>query len=120
MNPTILRAWTAPALLLAVAGMAGCAGSAARSQPAASTEASTPAIPPASGMASGGECDASGLQGSIGRKLDNSLASDLQQQSGSSTTRVLRPGEVVTMEYNPQRLNVLIDGKETITAIRCG
>lgn len=118
MNLTTLRGWTAPALCLVLAGIAGCAGS-QTSQPAAQASASSSS---SSGPApaDGGECDATALQGSIGSTLSDRLVADLQQQSGSNTTRVLRPGEVVTMEYNEQRLNILVDGKGAITAIRCG
>lgn len=34
--------------------------------------------------------------------------------------RVLKPGSVMTMDFNPLRLNVHIDGKGFITDARCG
>ena len=39
---------------------------------------------------------------------------------GSSTARILRPGQLVTMEYNATRLNLIVDDKDVMTAIRCG
>ena len=34
--------------------------------------------------------------------------------------RVIRPGEMVTMEYNPERLTMEVDGDDRIIAIRIG
>lgn len=34
--------------------------------------------------------------------------------------RVVRPGQIVTNEYNPQRMNIDLDGQDQIKAIRCG
>lgn len=34
--------------------------------------------------------------------------------------RVIRPGQIVTNEYNPQRMNIDVDGKGQIKTVRCG
>jgi precorrin-3B methylase len=34
--------------------------------------------------------------------------------------RVIRPGDMVTMEYNPERLTMEVDGDDRIIAIRIG
>lgn len=34
--------------------------------------------------------------------------------------RVIKPGSVVTMDFNPGRLNVYIDAKDVIIDARCG
>lgn len=34
--------------------------------------------------------------------------------------RIIRPGDVITMEYNPKRLNLVVDGDGTITRVYCG
>lgn len=115
MTLKTIRAAGAPALFIALAGLAGCAGSADRGQPDRGA-ATTPAPP----MDSAGECNADASQGSVGQALSDDLTARLQRESGSSVARVLRPGQVVTMEYNPQRLNILVDDKNTITAVRCG
>ena len=44
---------------------------------------------------------------------------DLRSRS-SQTARMLRPGQLVTMEYNDTRLNLIVDDKDVMTAIRCG
>ena len=48
------------------------------------------------------------------------MLEDLRSRSGSQTARMLRPGQLVTMEYNDTRLNLIVDGKDVMTAIRCG
>lgn len=34
--------------------------------------------------------------------------------------RIIRPGDVITMDYNPNRLNLVVDGNGTITRVYCG
>ncbi|PJI52226.1 peptidase inhibitor I78 family protein, partial [Methylobacterium radiotolerans] len=49
--------------------------------------------------------DAGALQSQIGQKATPSVMEDMRTRSGSTTARMLRPGQVVTMEYNNTRLN---------------
>lgn len=37
-----------------------------------------------------------------------------------STLRVLRPGDVMTMDYSATRLNVMVDGNDRILQLTCG
>jgi hypothetical protein len=60
------------------------------------------------------------VQDLIGKKYSESVASDARARSQSSQLRVMRPGQVMTMEYNPARLNIILDGGDVITALRCG
>lgn len=69
---------------------------------------------------SGKTCDAAALQSQLGQKATQSVMEDLRTRSGSSTARILRPGQLVTMEYNATRLNLIVDDKDVMTAIRCG
>ncbi len=34
--------------------------------------------------------------------------------------RIIRPGDVITMDYNPNRLNLVVDGNGIITRVYCG
>jgi hypothetical protein len=72
------------------------------------------------GSTSGKSCDAGALQSLIGQKATPSVMEDMRTRSGSATARMLRPGQVVTMEYNNTRLNLIVDDKDVMTAIRCG
>lgn len=73
-----------------------------------------------SSMGGGKTCDAAALQSQIGQKATASVMEELRTRSGSSTARMLRPGQLVTMEYNATRLNLIVDDKDVMTAIRCG
>ncbi|MBO1110543.1 I78 family peptidase inhibitor [Bordetella petrii] len=98
-----------------VAGLTACATSGTQR---ASSDA------PAAGAPSGGvpsaACDAQPVQGLIGKKYSESVAGDARSRSQSAQLRVMRPGQVMTMEYNPARLNIILDGGDVITALRCG
>ena len=47
-------------------------------------------------------------------------ASVLDTARFANPVRVIRPGEAVTMDFNPQRLNFELDGLGEIERIRCG
>lgn len=119
---------------LLVASLAACAntgGSRTSSAPASSSSSasstssggsgssygSSSAMP---GSSNGKTCDAGPLQSQLGQKATPSVMEDLRSRSGSATARMLRPGQVVTMEYNNTRLNLIVDDKDVMTAIRCG
>lgn len=128
---------------LLVASLTACANtgtsSSSSSAPAASSSSSAPSSSdssggatyggssygsssnmPGSAMGGGKTCDAGALQAQIGQKATQSVMEDLRTRSGSATARILRPGQLVTMEYNATRLNLIVDDKDVMTAIRCG
>lgn len=65
-------------------------------------------------------CDAQPVQKHVGQPYSESLDSDLQSDANAEQLRVLKPGQVMTMEYNPARLNVIIEQDGSISALRCG
>ncbi|APX74742.1 I78 family peptidase inhibitor [Achromobacter insolitus] len=119
---------------LLVASLTACANTGAprsSSTPAASSSSSSSSSADAgtsyggssygsSSMGGGKTCDAAALQSQIGQKATPSVMEDLRTRSGSATARMLRPGQLVTMEYNATRLNLIVDDKDVMTAIRCG
>lgn len=60
-------------------------------------------------------CGASALQELLGQ--DSSV---LQTMDLSEPFRVIRPGDAVTMDFNPHRLNIDLDGAGLIATVRCG
>lgn len=119
---------------LLVASLTACANTGAprsSSSPAASSSSGTSSSADAgtsyggssyggSSMGGGKTCDAAALQSQIGQKATASVMEDLRTRSGSAIARMLRPGQLVTMEYNATRLNLIVDDKDVMTAIRCG
>nr|WP_315847360.1 I78 family peptidase inhibitor [uncultured Achromobacter sp.] len=126
---------------LLVASLSACANTGTSSSSSSATAASSSSSASSSSGSSGGAtyggssygsssnipgatggktCDAAALQSQIGQKATQSVMEDLRTRSGSSTARILRPGQLVTMEYNATRLNLIVDDKDVMTAIRCG
>ncbi|MDP3604425.1 MAG: I78 family peptidase inhibitor [Polaromonas sp.] len=84
----------------------------------------TPAPPPATGTAPTGPpaavCNAQGAEFAVGKTAGASVVEEARQRSGSHMARVLRPGQMVTMEFNAQRLNLDINAAGVVTRVRCG
>lgn len=95
-------------------------GSSSASSSSETAPSSSSGMSSASGYGGGKSCDATALQSQIGQKATPSALEDLRSRSGSATARMLRPGQLVTMEYNATRLNLIVDDKDVMTAIRCG
>lgn len=67
-----------------------------------------------------GQCSAKGLDSMVGRLATPSLIDRAKRRSGASVARVLRPGQIVTMEYLNGRLNVNVDEKNKVKSFNCG
>ena len=67
-----------------------------------------------------GECSASGLGNLVGRFATPSLVNRAKHRARASVARILRPGQVVTMEYLNGRLNVNVDEKNRVKSFTCG
>ena len=83
----------------------------------ASAQTPDPAQPAAIGE---GQCDAAKAQHLIGREGTESLGAEAMKLAGAGLWRFLRPGQIVTMEYRADRLNVVLDAQGKVEAIRCG
>jgi hypothetical protein len=59
-------------------------------------------------------CGAGALQ-----TLVNQNASVLRTMRFGQEVRILRPGDAVTKDYRPDRLNICIDASETISRVMC-
>ncbi|SES05004.1 Peptidase inhibitor I78 family protein [Tranquillimonas rosea] len=70
--------------------------------------------PPMTGDAPVETCREGAYDGLVGRPL---AAVTLPQ---SLDTRVIRPNEMVTQDYRPDRLNLELDGEGTIIRAYCG
>ncbi|WP_430468715.1 I78 family peptidase inhibitor [Vreelandella titanicae] len=65
-------------------------------------------------------CDLDAIQSAIGEPFDEANVSQLQSDSGARQVRVLRPGDMATMDHRPDRLNIHLDDQDVIEALRCG
>lgn len=105
----LLKPMMASAALAGVVILAGCT-TPGGNQP------TSPMPPPPPGTA----CNAQGAQFAVGKTAGASVIEDARQRSGSYMARILRPNQVVTMEFNAQRLNLEVDAAGVIKKVRCG
>ena len=67
-----------------------------------------------------GSCDAGKAQSLVGRDRSESLGAEAMRLSGAETIRWIRPGDMVTMDYREDRLNLHLDARGRVTKVRCG
>ena len=100
--------WTAIPLVAALAGCAGMGpGGPSHSSPA------TPAQPQQ-------RCDASAAQWAVGKTNTVQHVEEARRRSGALMARVLRPNQPTTLEFNAERLNLVVDATGRFTAANCG
>ena len=68
----------------------------------------------------GGACDAAAAQAMRGKSADAQTVEQARVSSGARRARVLYPGQVTTKEFDAERLNLDVDVKGVILAVRCG
>lgn len=93
---------------LALLGMSACA------TPSAPTMAG-----PSPAQAMGCDADAA-RPAAMGRVASADAVERARIDAGARIARVLRPGQMVTMEYMEGRLNIDVDAGNAIINLRCG
>ena len=123
--------------LFAALALAGCSqtapGEATATPSAPATVATTNAkVEPVPGAATpsssesvmaepSSECGADKAGAFIGRQDRPTTRADLAKLVGHDRIRWLGPDDAMTMDFSPERLNVLLDAqKRTITVVKCG
>lgn len=75
------------------------------------------AVPASSGQAA---CDAGAAQWAIGKPATADTIERVRVDSHSRVVRVLHPGQMVTMEFSAERVDIRVDGNNAILAVTCG
>jgi hypothetical protein len=65
-------------------------------------------------------CRAAGAEAELGKTVDDSVAVNARTSAGALRSRIIRPGTAVTMDADPQRLNIEVDDTGRIRRLRCG
>ncbi|MDP3822983.1 MAG: I78 family peptidase inhibitor [Burkholderiales bacterium] len=96
-------------LLLLCAGLGACA----QQLPPAAAAPPPPVIAP-------GQCNEAAAQFAVGKAIDAKLAEELRVRASAQRVRMVRPGQMVTMEYDAGRLTLDIDAAGRVARVRCG
>lgn len=65
-------------------------------------------------------CNPNAARGVIGRVATTEVIEEARQAAGAELVRTLKPGQMVTMEYHPSRLNIDLDADNVVANVRCG
>jgi hypothetical protein len=66
------------------------------------------------------QCRAAGAQEFLGQELDPHVVEKARAHAGALRSRVIRPGDAVTMDADPLRLNLEVDDSGIVRRLRCG
>lgn len=82
----------------------------------------TPSPLPSGDPASNGQavCDAGTAQWAIGKPATTDTIERVRVDSHSRVVRVLHPGQIITMEFSAERVDIRVDGNNVILAVTCG
>ena len=67
-----------------------------------------------------GACRAEAGAALVGRAATAELGAEALRLTGARRLRWIRPGDVVTMDYSPQRLNLHLDTQDRVERLACG
>ena len=56
----------------------------------------------------------------VGVKFRMAMRTEVQRAANARTARLLRAGDAATMDFRPDRLNILLDDNGQIDGLRCG
>ncbi len=94
------------AVLIGVFALSGCDEPGTGHAPAPENPSEPPAVD---------TCGAEKLGNLIGAPK-----SDVEAMTFTQPVRIIGPGDAVTMDYSPVRINFMIDDTKTVTDITCG
>ena len=67
-----------------------------------------------------GVCAAGPAEVLVGERYRRKVPTRAKRLSGARTVRVVYPGQMTTMEFREDRLNLRVDHRRVITSVRCG
>lgn len=77
----------------------------------------TPPPPPAPLT---GSCVAEDANRAIGQAASDANVERATLDAGAKAARVIRPGQAITEDFSPDRLNIHLDERERIVRLNCG
>jgi flagellar basal body L-ring protein FlgH len=98
-----------PGALVVLAALTGCAAN----------TASTSSSPDTAAAGNAQVCNADLAESAVGQAVSPALVENYRKQAHAESARALRPNDVITMEYNPQRLNLKVDEQDIVISVNC-
>lgn len=74
-------------------------------------------VPPAAGAF---QCTADAGAWAVGKPINDDLVAKVMADTHSRTSRVVRPGQAVTMDFRGDRVNLMLDGNDRVDRVTCG
>lgn len=84
------------------------------------TQVACAPMPPQPSPPYAGQCDDAKLGWAVGKQATADVVERVRVESGSQSARVLKPGQMVTMEFIAGRVNVYVDAANRIERVACG
>jgi hypothetical protein len=66
------------------------------------------------------ECNDAAAQFAVGKTADAKLAEEARVRATALRVRMVRPGQMVTMEFDASRLTIEVDAAGKVASVRCG
>ena len=66
------------------------------------------------------QCVAEAGAWAVGKPVSDGLVAQVMSDTHSRTSRVVHPGEAVTMDYRGDRVNVMLDMNNRVDRVTCG
>ncbi|WP_460116659.1 I78 family peptidase inhibitor [Pseudomonas sp. S2_C03] len=96
--------------LLAASLLAGCSN----------TSTDSAADPVAATDTGHSRCEATAAEFAIGKKASPELLEQARVRAGAQNARILKPNDMVTLEYRSDRLNLSTDNSLVVNRVNCG
>jgi hypothetical protein len=77
-------------------------------------------IPPEGPPMPVAQCNAAAVSWVLGREPTADVVERARVESGSATVRVIHPGTAVTADFRADRLNLNVNARNAIDALKCG
>lgn len=77
-------------------------------------------MPPPAPPAAAWHCVAEPAAWAIGKAATDAVVEQIRLDTHSRLARVLRPGQVITMEFSAERVNARVNERNAIIGITCG
>lgn len=76
--------------------------------------------PTHSSQGSADRCNISAVEKLVGEQASPELLDQARRESGAMVARIIRPGDIVTLEYNADRLTLTTDEALVVQRVSCG